>query len=94
MESLQTKPTLSHPADAFAARTLHAGLEGIVVAHTKLSDVQGQCGQLIIAGHRVESLALSHNFEQAASLLLRTAGCAVTLADVACRLGSVTNQRR
>jgi citrate synthase len=81
MESLQTKPTLSQPAHV--SRTLHAGLEGIVVAHTKLSDVRGQSGQLIIAGHRVETLAFSHNFEQAASLLLRTAGCAVTAADVA-----------
>ena len=47
-----------------------SGLEGVVFAETMLSSVDGDAGQLIIAGHHVESLALSHRFEQVVQLLL------------------------
>jgi citrate synthase len=40
-----------------------SGLEGTLVADTALSDVDGQRGQLIIAGDRVESLAGRQPFE-------------------------------
>ncbi len=39
------------------------GLEGVVVADTRLSDVDGERGRLIIAGHDVESLAGRVSFE-------------------------------
>ncbi len=45
------------------------GLEGVVVADTRLSDVDGERGRLVIAGHDVESLAFSHTFEGACDLL-------------------------
>lgn len=47
-----------------------SGLEGIVVAETKLSDVDGERGRLVIAGHDVEELAGEASFEDVAALLL------------------------
>ncbi len=38
------------------SNTIHPGLEGILVAETRLSDVDGELGRLIIAGRDVESL--------------------------------------
>jgi citrate synthase len=46
-----------------------SGLEGIVVAETRLSDVDGERGRLILAGHDVESLAGRMSFEEVAALL-------------------------
>ena len=45
------------PQDVVATVQLHAGLEGIVVAHTAISDVDGERGALVIAGAAAESLA-------------------------------------
>jgi citrate synthase len=46
-----------------------AGLEGVVVAETRLSEVDGQGGHLIIAGYNVEDLAGRVPFESACWLL-------------------------
>ena len=45
------------------------GLEGVVAAETRLSDVDGERGRLILAGHDVEELASSIDFESACALL-------------------------
>jgi citrate synthase len=45
------------------------GLEGVVAADTRLSDVDGQRGRLIIAGRDVESLAGRVSFEGVCALL-------------------------
>jgi len=45
------------------------GLEGVVAAETRLSDVDGERGKLTIAGHDVERLALAATFEDACALL-------------------------
>ncbi|MGH7598534.1 MAG: citrate synthase [bacterium] len=45
------------------------GLEGIVAAQTRLSRVDGQAGELIIAGFRVEELAGNASFEETVYLL-------------------------
>lgn len=45
------------------------GLEGLVVAQTELSDVNGQLGQLTIRGYDVEELASHASFEEATYLL-------------------------
>lgn len=42
-----------------------AGLEGVVAAHTGLSDVDGQNGRLILRGKRIEDLAGKASFEEA-----------------------------
>jgi citrate synthase len=46
------------------------GLEGIVAASTRLSHVNGEAGQLILAGYAVEDLALNASFEDVAYLFL------------------------
>ncbi len=50
-------------------KPMASGLEGVVAAQTALSHVDGERGELIIAGHSVEVLALNHRFEQACALL-------------------------
>lgn len=47
------------------------GLEGVVVADTRLSDVDGERGKLVVAGHDVERLAEWATFEDVVSLLDR-----------------------
>jgi citrate synthase len=49
--------------------SIKPGLEGIVVAETTLSDVDGAHGYLTIAGYSVEELAPNATFEQTAFLL-------------------------
>ncbi len=46
------------------------GLEGVVVADTRLSEVDGERGRLVVAGHDVERLAGRVTFEEAIALLL------------------------
>ncbi len=45
------------------------GLEGVVVAETRLSHVDGNAGELLISGHSVESLAGVRPFEEVAAML-------------------------
>ena len=45
------------------------GLADVVAVHTRLSRVDGHAGELILAGHRVEDLALHHGFEEVCHLL-------------------------
>src|SRR5262249_7965431 len=45
------------------------GLEGVVVAETRLSDVDGERGRLVVAGRDVERLAGEISFEETAALL-------------------------
>jgi len=49
---------------------VHDGLDGIVAAETRLSSVDGERGELLIAGYRVEELAPVSSFEQVGELLL------------------------
>lgn len=49
--------------------TLKAGLEGVVAAQTRLSHVNGERGELVIGGFRVEDLAARATFEAATWLL-------------------------
>jgi citrate synthase len=49
--------------------TLSAGLEGVVAASTRLSHVDGERGELLIAGFAVEDLAGRATFEEATWLL-------------------------
>ena len=45
------------------------GLEGIVAATTKLSDVRGQAGELIYCGYDINELAGNVGFEEVVHLL-------------------------
>jgi citrate synthase len=48
---------------------MNQGLEGVVAAETALSMVDGERGELIIAGYPVEELAPNATFEETAALL-------------------------
>ncbi|MCB9797694.1 MAG: citrate synthase [Alphaproteobacteria bacterium] len=56
--------------------TLHLGLEGLIVAETRLSRVDGQRGELLLAGAPVQSVAGLLSFEQATERLWAAAGLA------------------
>ena len=49
--------------------TTTSGLEGVVVADTRLSEVDGERGRLVVAGHDIERLADRATFEDVAALL-------------------------
>src|SRR3712207_3006153 len=49
--------------------TFTAGLEGVISAETRLSSVDGEAGELIIAGFPVEELASRASFEETVYLL-------------------------
>jgi citrate synthase len=49
---------------------VHFGLEGVIVADTRLSDVDGEQGRLTIAGFSLERLVETHSLEGVVSLLL------------------------
>src|SRR5918998_6417194 len=46
-----------------------AGLDGVVVAETRLSDVRGEDGQLIVRGYPIEDIVKKHAFEETWALL-------------------------
>jgi citrate synthase len=65
------------------------GLEGVVVAETRLSEVDGARGRLLLRGRDVEALARSARFEDVYGLLLGGAlPGAVGRARIAARLGA------
>ncbi|MGV3523748.1 MAG: citrate synthase [Candidatus Sericytochromatia bacterium] len=47
----------------------HPGLEGIVAAETRLSDVRGEAGELIVAGWKLSDLVAHHDYAGVAALL-------------------------
>lgn len=53
---------------------INNGLEGVVVAETRISEVDGQRGKLIICGRDSEELAFAVTFEQCCALLWNTGG--------------------
>jgi len=56
-----------------ATQIAKGGLEGVVVAETTLSRVDGERGRLVVRGHDVESLAKTTAFEGVFGLLLEGA---------------------
>jgi len=68
-------------ATAAASPHVPFGLDGVVVADTRLSDVDGEQGRLTVAGYSLEQLVESHTFEAVVGLL----GCGRTpaLSEVA-----------
>ena len=52
-----------------APTTPAKGLEGIVAANTRLSDVQGDAGRLIYCGYDIDELAGKVTFEEVIHLL-------------------------
>ncbi|MDX2091951.1 MAG: citrate synthase [Kofleriaceae bacterium] len=58
------------------------GLEGIVVADTNISDVDGERGKLAIAGADVEQLAADVGFATASERVLRAGGAEVSALEL------------
>jgi len=56
---------MTTPAPATPAK----GLEGVVAANTRLSDVQGEAGKLIYCGYDIDELAGKVTFEEVIHLL-------------------------
>lgn len=54
---------------AESATVVSKGLEGIVAAHTRLSDVRGDVGQLIYCGYDIDELAGKVTYEEVVHLL-------------------------
>ncbi|MBN9513306.1 MAG: citrate synthase/methylcitrate synthase [Alphaproteobacteria bacterium] len=48
---------------------MNSGLDGVVVADTLMSEVDGEAGRLIVRGHAIEELATKTGFEGVAALL-------------------------
>jgi len=48
---------------------LNQGLEGITVAETHLSDIDGEAGELVVAGYPVDELARNATYEESVFLL-------------------------
>jgi citrate synthase len=70
-------------------QTVHEGLEGILVSETRLSDVDGERGRLVIAGSDVEQLAGVRSFEEVcAQLFSASAPEQVRAADVSAALAA------
>lgn len=63
-----------------------SGLDGVTVAHTAISDVDGERGRLVIAGAEVEVLAAAGGFEDVVARVW-AAGGATPPADLAAVLG-------
>jgi len=66
---------------------LRSGLEGVAVAETVLSHVDGARGRLIVAGHDVEQIAGARPFEEAAAMLWATGGEPIDASAVEAALG-------
>jgi citrate synthase len=62
-------------------KNANPGLEGVVVADTAISDVDGERGRLVIAGADVEELARTASFEEATARVL---GAGAAAAGAAC----------
>ena len=52
-----------------AAPVVTKGLEGVIAAHTRLSDVKGDIGQLIYCGYDINELAGKVTYEEVVHLL-------------------------
>ncbi|MBM3646448.1 MAG: citrate synthase/methylcitrate synthase [Alphaproteobacteria bacterium] len=48
---------------------VNSGLDGVVVADTAMSEVDGEAGRLIVRGHAIEALVATRGFEGVAALL-------------------------
>src|SRR5262245_55640123 len=69
-------------------KTTNPGLEGVLVADTRISDVDGERGRLVIAGSDVEHLAQSTSFEDVVARVLAAGRGDSAVNDVTAALGA------
>jgi citrate synthase len=78
VESILTPECMHHTFPGMATQLstrANPGLEGVVAAETHLSHVDGERGELIVAGHRLEEL-VRHDYEDVVAELWGAAGVA------------------
>ncbi len=63
-----------------STKATSSGLDGVPVAETMISDVDGERGRLVIAGRDVEQLAADASYEDAVSRVLCAAGASPIMA--------------
>jgi citrate synthase len=71
---------------------LRSGLEGVAVAETALSHVDGARGRLIVAGHDIERIAGALSFEEVAALLWAPGDEKIEPREVAAALGEARSE--
>src|SRR5215470_2280658 len=64
MDPCETQARTGSTGGARVTSSVASGLEGVVVADTALSEVDGERGRLVIAGHDVETIAGQRSFEE------------------------------
>src|SRR6185295_19945407 len=65
-----------------------SGLEGVTVADTAISHVDGEQGRLVIAGSEVEQLAIATTYEVAAARVLTAGGFAISPSELTTALAA------
>ena len=70
-----------------------SGLDGVVVAETAISDVDGERGRLVIAGSDVEQLAASSSYEAAVTRVLAMSTAACETIGAAARAWFISNKQ-
>ena len=72
-----------------SALKTNPGLDGVIAAETRISGVDGEAGELIVAGYALEEIAANAAFEEMAYLLWNGAlPPRAELASFACRLAA------
>ena len=62
-------PGCANKGDPMLQTRVNSGLDGVIVADTVMSEVDGEAGRLIVRGHAVEDLVAARGFEGVAALL-------------------------
>src|SRR6185295_12884476 len=90
MDPCETHARTGSTGGARMTGSVASGLEGVVVADTALSEVDGERGRLVIAGHDVEALGGKRSFEE----LCRELWAAIPGATSASELRSALGRER
>ena len=72
---------------------VNSGLDGVVVADTVMSEVDGEAGRLIVRGHALEKLVATRGFEGVAALLWEGYAAGGGDEDAVCKGMAIARQR-
>src|SRR5215468_219649 len=87
MDPCETHARTGSTGGARVTSSVASGLEGVVVADTALSEVDGERGRLVIAGHDVEELGGRLSFEELCAELWSSVPGATSAAELRRALG-------
>jgi citrate synthase len=92
VQSILTRPCIHHTFSGMATQLstrANPGLEGVIAAETHLSHVDGERGELIVAGHRLEDL-VQREYENVVAELWEAAGVERQVNAIALALPAAT----